>query len=420
MTAIVPGFSGVAMSKSLFPALLGVAFFLPAVHLSAQGGQQQRVFPDGRGKEVVETLCTSCHSARNIFNSAGYDREGWRRLFGAMVALPEAQAELVATYLAQNFPAKPGRNPTMAAGGESVKITEWVTPTLGQRTRDPLEARDGSIWWTGMWASLVGRIDTETGEMKEYLLPKTARPHGIAEGPQGNIWYTGNGNGTVGKVDPQTGAITEYETTASDPHTPIFDREGNLVFTAQRSKMVGRLNPTTGELVEVPTKGTNPYGIQMDSQGMLWIGFNGSAMLGRLDPETMELDYYDLPDPASRVRRVALTSDDMVWFVNSALGRIGRLNPKSGEIKEWPSPSGPDSHPYAMAVVDDVIWYNESGMRPDVLVRFDPKTEKFQSFPIPSGVGIVRNMFVTKEGNLLIHQSSMNSVGLVQLRNPVF
>ena len=184
--------------------------------------------------------------------------------------------------------------------------------------------------------------------------------------------------------------------------------------------MVGRLNPTTGELVEVPTKGTNPYGIQMDSQGMLWIGFNGSAMLGRLDPETMELDYYDLPDPASRVRRVALTSDDMVWFVNSALGRIGRLNPKSGEIKEWPSPSGPDSHPYAMAVVDDVIWYNESGMRPDVLVRFDPKTEKFQSFPIPSGVGIVRNMFVTKEGNLLIHQSSMNSVGLVQLRNPVF
>ena len=73
-----------------------------------------------------------------------------------------------------------------------------------------------------------------------------------------------------------------------------------------------------------------------------------------------------------------------------------------------------------MAVVDDVIWYNESAMRPDVLVRFDPKTEKFQSFPIPSGVGIIRNMFVTREGNLLIHQSSMNRVGLVEIRNPVF
>ena len=408
------------MSKNSLPVLLGAAFFLPTLDLSAQGGRQQRALPDGPGKEVVETLCTSCHGARNIFNSAGYDRAGWRHVFGAMVELPEAQAELVATYLAQNFPAKTDRNPTMAAGGESVKITEWVTPTLGQRTRDPIEARDGSIWWTGMWASLVGRLDPATGEMKEYPLPPTARPHGIAEGPQGNIWYTGNSNGTVGKVDPQTGDVTEYETTARDPHTPIFDRDGNLVFTAQRAKMVGRLNPATGELVEVPTKGANPYGIQMDSQGMLWIGFNGSAMLGRLDSKTMKLDYFDLPDPASRVRRVALTSDDKVWFVNSALGRIGRLDPNTGEIKEWPSPSGPDSHPYAMAVVDDIIWYNESGMRPDVLVRFDAQTEAFQSFPIPSGVGIVRNMFVTKEGNLLIHQSSMNRVGLVQIRNPVF
>ena len=183
------------MSKSLLPVLIGAALFVPAGHLSAQRGQQQQALPDGPGREVVETLCTSCHGVRNIFNSAGYDRAGWRHVFGAMVELPEAQADLVATYLAQNFPAKSGRNPTMAAGGESVKITEWVTPTLGQRTRDPLEARDGSIWWTGMWASLVGRIDPETGEMKEYPLPPTARPHGIAEGPQGNIWYTGNGNG---------------------------------------------------------------------------------------------------------------------------------------------------------------------------------------------------------------------------------
>jgi len=42
-------------------------------------------------------------------------------------------------------------------------------------------------------------------------------------------------------------------------------------------------------------------------------------------------------------------------------------------------------------------------------VRFDPATEKFQSWPIPSGgvyAGIVRHMSVTREGDLLIHQSS--------------
>jgi virginiamycin B lyase len=54
-------------------------------------------------------------------------------------------------------------------------------------------------------------------------------------------------------------------------------------------------------------------------------------------------------------------------------------------------------------------------MRPDALVRFDPKTEKFQSWAIPSGVGIVRNFGVTKTGNLVIHQSSSNRIGLVEI-----
>jgi virginiamycin B lyase len=67
--------------------------------------------------------------------------------------------------------------------------------------------------------------------------------------------------------------------------------------------------------------------------------------------------------------------------------------------------------------VDDIVWYNESGVRPDVLVRFDPATERFQSFPIPSGYGIVRNMWVTRDGNLLIHQTSSNRIGLVRIKS---
>ena len=66
-------------------------------------------------------------------------------------------------------------------------------------------------------------------------------------------------------------------------------------------------------------------------------------------------------------------------------------------------------------MIDDVIWYNESGMRPDALVRFNPESEQFQSWAIPSGVGIVRRMWVTEDDNLLIHQTSSNRVGLVTI-----
>ena len=113
-----------------------------------------------------------------------------------------------------------------------------------------------------------------------------------------------------------------------------------------------------------------------------------------------------------------VAADGIIWYVNSGKGRLGRFDPKSGDIKEWPSPSGPASHPYAIAVVDGMVWYNESGKRPDMLVRFDPRTEKFQSWPIPSGsiyAGIVRHMRPTRDGNLLIHQSSTNRIMLVTL-----
>jgi virginiamycin B lyase len=131
-----------------------------------------------------------------------------------------------------------------------------------------------------------------------------------------------------------------------------------------------------------------------------------------MDPETMAVKEHRLPDEKSRSRRLAITSDDMIWFVNSSVGRLGRLNPKTGEVKEWPSPSGPASHPYAIEVIDDIIWYNESNTRPDALVRFDPKTETFQSWAVPSGVGIIRHMRKTPDGNLTIHQTSTNRIGL--------
>lgn len=393
-----------------------LAIYLTSTTASAQpstGGE----LPEGPGKELVQTACLSCHSARNIMRSAGYDSaEKWRDVFESMVKLSEAQAKTIAEYLAENFPEQPDRRPVLVPGGVEIDIKEWTVPTLGQRSRDPIEAPDGSIWWTGMWASLVGRLDTETGKMEEFPLPPTARPHSIVPDQHGNIWYTGNSNGTIGKLDPETGIITEYETQAGDPHTATFHPNGKLYFTAQRAGMLGRLDPETGELTEIKTE-RRPYGIQVADNGTVWVAYNGTNKIGALDPETMEVRYYMLPEPRSRVRRLGLSSDGMVWFVNSTMGRIGRLNPATGQIKEWDSPSGPTSHPYALAVVNDKIWYNESGMRPDALVRFDPETETFQSWAIPSGVGIVRNMWVTRDGKLLIHQTSTNRVGLVTIKD---
>lgn len=410
-----------------FSNLLVIAVLFSAiVPVWGQGQQSERAreaaaLPEGEGKAIVSTVCIACHGVDQITGSAGYTQQQWRDLFSNMITLPGAQATTVSQYLATNFPPRPGREPVLVPGPVEISFQEWVVPTKGQRARDPDETPDGAIWWAGHWKDLVGRLNPQTGEMKEYTLPAGAHPHSIISDSSGNIWYMGNGNGTIGRLTPATGEIKVYpmpDPAARDPHTPRFDRNGILWFTVQFSNMVGRLNPATGDikLVKVPTEKARPYGMDIDSKGTVWVAYNGSYKVASLDPATMAVKEYEMPDKRALIRRLAIDSHDMVWYVDQGLGKLGRLDPKTGAIKEWQSPSGEKSGPYAIEIVDDIIWYNESMRRPDTLVRFDPKTERFQSWAIPAGVGSLRNMRVTRDGNLLIHQTATNRIGLVTIK----
>jgi len=400
---------------------------LVAVGLPAYAQEPLSALPDGPGKELVEAACVACHETDVIYSSVGYTHERWDYLIAGMIDLADPLRSSIVNYLATTFPETYDRRPTLVEGDANVTFFEWRVPTLGQRPRDPVMTPDGMIYWAGMYGSLIGRVNPATGEMTEWLLDPTARPHSITHDAEGNIWYTGNSNGTVGKLDPDTGEITVYpmgDPEARDPHTGLIAENGDFYFTLQNSNMFGRVVPDTGDvrLTHMPTENARPYGIDEDSSGMIWVAYRGAAKIARLDPDSWEFEEFDTPnpDPSSHpgnyyVRRLAIDSNDMLWYVDSGRGYLGRLDPETGEIDEWLTPSGPGSHPYAIEVVNDIVWLNESEQRPDTLLRFDPQTEKFQSWVIPSGVGIVRNMRATHDGNLVIHQSSTNTVGLVRI-----
>jgi virginiamycin B lyase len=264
-------------------------------------------------------------------------------------------------------------------------------------------------------------LDLKSGDLKEFPL-KTADsgPHGLVEDKSGNVWFTGISKNYIGKLDPKTGDVTEYPIThegARGPHTPIFDQKGTLWFTLQ-SGMVGRLAPQSGEIKIVATPSTNtyPYGIQVNSKGVPWyVDFRGNRV-GSIDPTTMQIREYTLPNADARPRRIAITSDDVIWYTDYARGYLGRLDPATGAVREWPSPGGPKSQPYGIASVGNILWYSESAVRPNTLVRFDPKSEKFQTWTIPSGGGVVRNMMATKDGDLVLACSGVNRVALVDVK----
>jgi virginiamycin B lyase len=404
-------------------ALAGVIGARSEAQAPAQGrGAAPVALPDGTGKEQVQAICAACHPLTNITNSRGNSREDWDALTKTMIALPPDVKTPMMEYLGTHFPRRPGGEPVVVPGRAAVSIREWIVPTLGSRPHDPLAAADGTIWWTGQCANVLGRLDPRTGAMKEFQLPTPkSGPHGLTEDAAGNIWYTGNGAALIGKLDPKTGGVTEYrmpDAAARDPHTPVFDRKGRLWFSVQQANMMGRLMPQTGEikLVTMPTPRSLPYGVVIDSKGAPFVVLFGTNKVARLDPDSMAVKEFTLPNAASRPRCIAITSDDMIWYSDYGRGYLGRLNPATGDVKEWPSPSGPASQPYGITASKDIIWYSESAVRPNTLVRFDPKSERFQTWIIPSGGGVVRNMMPDRNGNLVLACSGANRVALVEVK----
>jgi len=61
-----------------------------------------------------------------------------------------------------------------------------------------------------------------------------------------------------------------------------------------------------------------------------------------------------------------------------------------------------------------MVWYSESGVSPNTLIRFDPRTQTFARTAIPSGGGVVRNMVATPDGKLYLACSGVNKVGIVE------
>ena len=412
------------MPKLTFAAAVAAAsIVMPALAAEVNDPDVGKL-PAGPEKAIVAEACTACHELGRIVYGS-YDATGWHNVVNMMMnagaALSPDQVEPLTDYLIKSFPEKPFPPFKAISGPAKVQITEFALKTPGSRPHDPLAAPDGTMWFTAHMGSYIGHLDPKTGKIDEYhTKTPISGPHGLTMDKDGNVWYTGNFKGYIGKLDTKTGQFTEFKTGAArDPHTPLFDRNGILWFTAQNSNMVGRLDPKTGavKLAVVPTAHAAPYGMVFDSKGKLWFSEWLAPKLATINPDTMEITEVVLPNPGTRPRRIAIDSHDVIWISDYSRGYLGMYDTKTGATKEFASPGGPKSQPYGITVLHDVVWYDEGNTKPNGLVRFDPKTEKFQTFPVlPSGGGVIRNMMPTKDGSgLVLAESGVNHVAIAKV-----
>ena len=154
----------------------------------------------------------------------------------------------------------------------------------------------------------------------------------------------------------------------------------------------------------------------VNAKGVPTLCLFGTNKLATIDPKTMEIKEYALPNAASRPRRIAIVRRRDL--VRGFLARLSSAasTPRPASTRNGFRRAARIRSPTASSLPRARSGTTKSFAKPNTIVRFDPKTEKFQSWAIPGGGDIVRKMDVTPDGNPVTANSLTNQVGLVEVK----
>jgi virginiamycin B lyase len=276
-------------------------------------------------------------------------------------------------------------------------------------------APDGTVWYTAQRSGRLDHLDPATGEVTEVPLGSGAAPHGVIVGPEGDAWVTEQGLNAIVRVDHETLAVDVYPAPVDVAmHTAAFAPDGLLWFTGQRD-YIGRFDPATGEMELFETEG-GPYGITVTPDGVVYYAALGGSHIARVDAATGEISRIDPPTPGQGARRMWTDSGGRIWVSYWNTGHLAVYDPSDESWSEWKLP-GEAPQAYAVYVDDtDRPWVSDFGGE-HALLRFDPATESFESFPLPSPGGEVRQI-LGGPGEVWGAESASDALVVVRYEGP--
>ena len=255
-------------------------------------------------------------------------------------------------------------------------------------------AADGGVWFTAQGSGELGRLDPATGTTATVALGEGSAPHGVIVGPDGAPWVTDGGLNAIVRVDPATRQVRRFALPSERPNvnlnTAAFDKAGVLWFTGQAG-VYGRLDPGSGQMTvfDAP-KGRGPYGIAATPDGNIFYASLAGNHIARIDVRTSVATVIEPPTADQGARRVWSDSGGRIWVSEWNAGQVAVHEPSTGRWREWRLP-GRNPQAYAVYVDEaDKVWLSDFGA--NALVRFDPVHEAFESIPLPSSPGNVRQI----------------------------
>jgi streptogramin lyase len=391
--------------------------------------------------------CAACHSLSPIVQST-YDTQGWLNTFARMRSYSE-QAVLdhpvslpykvsvqpdpeFAKYLSTinlsatsewKYELKTLPRPTGRA--TRVIVTEYDLPDPGRLPHDADLDDKGMVWYNDFREPLIGRLDPQTGETKEWRMPPLQPdfPEGtlsIEFNRDGFLWIPRFRQGGYTRFDPRTEKFQTW------PVPPAFNDaraiqpqvaaapDGTAWFPGGESLRIFKVDPATNQVSEYPMfpgyhpdekssgiiqfaynatpAGHSTYGLAADSKSNIYICDIVGGNIGKIDGKTGKVTLYKTPTLNSGPRRVSVDSEDRVWFGEYYANKLGMFDPKTERFKEWTAPT-PWVGPYpAKTDKNGDAW--TAGMSTDLILRLDTKTGKFTEYMLPTVNANIRHIDV--------------------------
>jgi virginiamycin B lyase len=363
-------------------------------------------------KRSVVRHCSGCHHSLYQIKAHRFDKEGWLRIIETMelidaIGVPRtvegagagdlpqqviapgqwhfASREEIADYLAKirgpqtpwptiRFHPRPSGKATQAA------ITEFHLPRENAAPHDVVLDSKGNAWYNDFKSEHLGVINRQTGEIKEYKLPRKAGvPPGSSNmfmGDDDTVWVNQRIAGQLFRFDPKTEKVIGTWERVS------FNRFDSKAGVAYGTNM--QMDVATGRITRYRYKdSTAGYGSDVDSRGFGYRGGIKDSDIKVLNPETGDVTRYPTPTPDSGPRRITLDGDEFLWFGEWLGGNVGKLDIKAGKITEY-RVSVPHAAFYEAGVDPKshhgwaFDWHN------DRLVRVNPATSEVIEYPMPT------------------------------------
>jgi streptogramin lyase len=440
-------------------------------------------WPSDVDRATFISQCNFCHQIGNALTRRPRSKEQWEavvdRMEGYLVFVTREDKANIATALHKTFTGQPVKtiqtwdvSPNLA----KASIEEWVAGDGLSFIHDADVGHDGRLYGVDEGHDILWELDMETGEVLQVDLPDVDLPvggkfsglalpigvftgkhgpHSMAEGNDGRLWITNSLSSRLMAYTAETNTFETFDIAADTLylHTIRTDQKGRLWFTVVASNQVGRFDPETRQLdlLDLPANGTArwltdafmpaltrigaqfprknipiklshhgwtglgrnvmnfPYGIDVNPiDGSILYAKLYANKIGRIDPKTLEIVEFDTP--AIGPRRPRFAPNGILWIPGFDSGELVSFDPGTEKFTAYPLPTlapGEYETPYALNVHPQtgLVWITSN--MSDRIFSFDPKTERFTSYPLPTRVSFLRDMVFTVDGKVCSSNSNL-------------